>query len=342
MKGGYDVTVIAKNVPGDIDPYYASPFAGAQWMSFANEDEIRFQNWDKAGYYEFLRLAKEEPTSGIHEVKLDRYIEKNAIKDYKPPWVRYLVKNYKELTPENHRFPDPKIVGGFQFSTVTITTSHYLSFLYRKVIEHGGTIKRVNLSHINDANKFHASGAKPDLIVNATGLFARYLGGVEDKKMYPIKGQIVILTNSLSQQYVNETLSDSVLENEAFYIFPRKEGGCIVGGLYQALDPETYQDYDTTKVDPELTKRILARARKYVPELTDNTKFPGNKKELDVVTQYVAFRPGRKGGIRLEREDNIIHNYGAGGTGYQSSYGTAAEVVQLADDFIQKKKGAKL
>lgn len=305
--------------------------AGAQWMSFATQDEIAFQNWDKPAYHEFLRLAESEPTSGIQKVEINLYVTKEHSDKYVSPWFKHFVKDYRELTPENFKFPSSDLVKGHLFTTVTITTPHYLAYLQSEIIKLGGTVSRVNVSSLDEANKFHHSGKVPDLIVNASGYLAKYLA--HDDKMYPIKGQIVIIRNSCSRQYViEEGLNDAKYSAEPFYIFPRKEGGCIVGGIYEPVD-----NFDET-IDADLTNRILARAKKYVPELLDDTKFKSNKKELDVVTQYTAFRPARKGGIRVERQGKVIHNYGAGGTGYQSSYGTAENVVKLANQFTQRGK----
>ncbi|KAH3676318.1 hypothetical protein OGATHE_001501, partial [Ogataea polymorpha] len=51
-------------------------------------------------------------------------------------------------------------------------------------------------------------------------------------------------------------------KDESLYIFPRKEGGSIVGGTFI---PNQWSGV----VDPELAKRMIARAKKYLPELVD-------------------------------------------------------------------------
>lgn len=76
------------------------------------------------------------------------------------------------------------------------------------------------------------------------------------------------------------------------------------------------------------------------------------KGEIEVLDTYVGFRPGRKGGARVEIEEMggegdsgrggkgkgkakkiegvyVIHNYGHGSGGYQCSIGCAEEVVEL-------------
>ena len=51
---------------------------------------------------------------------------------------------------------------------------------------------------------------------------------------------------------------------------------------------------------------------------------------------FSGLRPSREGGARVERETLsngrlVIHNYGAGGTGFQAGYGMATEAVNLAN-----------
>jgi D-amino-acid oxidase len=53
-----------------------------------------------------------------------------------------------------------------------------------------------------------------------------------------------------------------------------------------------------------------------------------------------GLRPSRMGGARIERENLpgkgcVIHNYGAGGTGYQAGMGMAEDAIKLADYELQ-------
>ena len=49
----------------------------------------------------------------------------------------------------------------------------------------------------------------------------------------------------------------------------------------------------------------------------------------------------RKDGPRVEKEKIanvwVVHNYGHGGYGYQSSYGCAAEVERLIESILKEK-----
>ncbi len=70
--------------------------------------------------------------------------------------------------------------------------------------------------------------------------------------------------------------------------------------------------------------------------------------DTEVLAAFSGLRPSREGGARVEREDIscsnsvpghariVVHNYGAGGTGFQAGYGMALEAVQLSKDLLQE------
>ena len=79
------------------------------------------------------------------------------------------------------------------------------------------------------------------------------------------------------------------------------------------------------------TRSILSRTKAMLPAL-DST-------DTEILIALSGLRPSREGGARVEREDAslkdrghrgvIVHNYGAGGTGFQAGYGMAVEAVSL-------------
>lgn len=62
---------------------------------------------------------------------------------------------------------------------------------------------------------------------------------------------------------------------------------------------------------------------------------------MSVIRHGVGLRPMRKDGPRVEKEKIanvwVVHNYGHGGYGYQSSYGCAAEVERLIESILKEK-----
>lgn len=73
-----------------------------------------------------------------------------------------------------------------------------------------------------------------------------------------------------------------------------------------------------------------------------STELAGDK--VEVLAAFSGLRPSRDGGARVERSDvnvasgpgTIVHNYGAGGTGFQAGYGMAVDSVALVDDILQR------
>ena len=82
----------------------------------------------------------------------------------------------------------------------------------------------------------------------------------------------------------------------------------------------------------------MKRAVALCPALTNGQGI----EKLDVIRHGVGLRPGREGGTRIERENinglPIVHSYGHGGGGYQSSYGCAEDVVRLVDQAFGREK----
>jgi D-amino-acid oxidase len=212
------------------------------------------------------------------------------------------------------------------FTSVCINTAIYLPYLVSQCLTAGVSFKRAVFNHICDAVTSHSSGQKAQIVVNCTGLSAAKIGGVEDKTVIPARGQIVLVRNDPGAMYNISGCDDG--EDEASYIMMRAAaGGSVLGGSYQKgnWDPQP---------DPNLAMRIMRRAVNLCPQLTSGAGVEG----LDIIRHSVGLRPLRAAGARIEKEKIngvwVIHNYGHGGYGYQSSYGCSQEVVQLADELL--------
>lgn len=192
-------------------------------------------------------------------------------------------------------------------------------------LKNGVTFKRAVFPHVSDAAApgVHPDG-KVDVVVNCTGLMATKLGGVEDKTVVPARGQIVIVRNDAGKMLDVSGTDDG--DGEACYVMTRAAGGgTILGGCYQLGSWES-------QPDPNLAVRIMKRAVKMVPALTNGKGI----EHLDIIRHGVGLRPVREGGVRIakERIDGtwVVHNYGAGGAGYQCSYGCAQATVDLIEE----------
>ena len=79
------------------------------------------------------------------------------------------------------------------FTTVTIDPPAYLFYLLARFLARGGSIVRNSLQHISQVLEGALTPFKPDALVVCAGIGARSLGGVEDKDVFPIRGQTVLI-----------------------------------------------------------------------------------------------------------------------------------------------------
>lgn len=229
----------------------------------------------------------------------------------------------------------PGIDGGTSFTSVCINTALYLPWLASQCLKHGVVIRRGIATHIADAANFHHTGSPADLVVNCTGLSSLKLGGVEDTALYPARGQIVVVRNDPHVMASVSGTDDG--SDEATYVMHRAAGGgCVLGGCLQ-------KDNWESQVDPNLAIRIMKRCVELCPKLVPEGK---GVEALSIVRHGVGLRPMRMGGIRVERgvvkgpdgkAVSVVHNYGHGGYGYQTSYGAARAAERLVEEALGSK-----
>lgn len=138
------------------------------------------------------------------------------------PQFKYLPK---ESLPE-----DSKI--GISFTTFTIDVPIYLNYLCACFLSRGGTIVRGSVQHIDQvleggAELFKGSSRKPvapDAVVVCTGIGSRFLGGVEDKDVFPIRGQTLLVRAPWVKDMWVKMHSDGWWS----YIIPRKGGNVSI------------------------------------------------------------------------------------------------------------------
>lgn len=323
------VTVVAEHFPGDMAPTYTSPYAGADWHSFAAPGDTEQIEYDTAAWRQLWRLALLAEKTGRHDVigvtvRQARVMTAGGVCE--KPWFADLVKDYRELEAEELA---PGTSAGFQFTTIQLIPAVYLKYLQDQCTEQGVKFVHAHLDHIVEAEAHLDRSSRHQVVVNCTGLQARVLGGVEDSGVFPVRGQIMVVRNRVRTISTVEWGNDPEHPNEMFYIMPRPDGTSIIGGCMQP------HRFDTT-VDPAMSERIKQRARRFVPEIV-NPAYMGNPREIEVIREVAGLRPAREGGIRCEVDAgsvvspgvHLVHNYGAGGAGYQSSWGTAEKVVRL-------------
>ena len=200
---------------------------------------------------------------------------------------------------------------GVKYNTLAMNPLILLPWLKKKLDDRGVRFVRAEVSSFAEARKL--AGAK--VIVNASGVGAKNLAG--DEEVEPVRGQTMFVKTSFMELVMREG-------TEYTYIIPRMgSGGVVMGGIKSdRLDAE---------VDVELKSDILKR----VNRITN-----GAFQDLDLtsVTDILGFRPGRKSGLRVEREGDVVHAYGVEGAGYIYSFGVAERVREMIDGVIAVAK----
>jgi hypothetical protein len=152
------------------------------------------------------------------------------------------------------------------------------------------------------------------------------VGPEESAKLYPIRGQTVLVKGEAER---SRTYVGFAGDEDIAYVVPRPGSGTtIIGGCKQVGNWEE-------GVDEGLNERILEMT---VREGMAEGLRTGKDGGFEVVSYQVGWRPGRKGGPRVELEGNdggkvegiwLVHTYGHAGGGYQASVGSAERVVEI-------------
>ena len=245
------------------------------------------------------------------------------------PWYRRLFPDFREL--EAHELPGG-VHSGCAYTGLCVNTAVYLPWLVGQCRKQNVQLRRGTVVDIRELGSMHHSGQRADVVVNASGLGSRDLGGVADPAMAPIRGQIVLVENESEPMYNISGTDDG--PDEVSYLMTRAAGGgTVLGGTYQkgSWDPEP---------DPETERRIIRRCVAINPSLAKGKGVGA----VRVIRSGVGLRPWREGGVRVEADTGIfgdgtlvVHNYGHAGWGYQGSYGCAERAVELVRDFVDRK-----
>ncbi|KAJ5609948.1 hypothetical protein N7510_006667 [Penicillium lagena] len=339
------ITVLAKHMPGDYDIEYASPWAGANYIPYGiltGKEGSVHQQWEIATLAPLKELAEKHPEAGVHFLGTIIYNRTNDQHSAIGQLFSELVQPnpwYKDVVPDFKALPKDKLDQGINnaqtFTSVCINSPVYLSWLVGQCAKAGTVFKRATLKNITDAASEHHLGQKADVVINCTGLSSKFLNGVLDDKLYPARGQVVVVRNDPGLMSSVSGTDDG--DDEALYFMTRAlGGGTVLGGSYQKHNWDALPGLN-------LANRIMKRAIVSAPQLVQKGQ---GIEGLDIIRHGVGLRPLREGGPGVEKDNvggvNIAHNYSHGGFGYQASFGCAEAAVSLVKEVLRQKKGAKL
>ncbi|KAJ5627331.1 FAD dependent oxidoreductase superfamily [Penicillium herquei] len=318
LSKGFKVTVLAKHVPGDEDIFYASNWAGAMWAGEAKTSEER--RLLLATYGQLMRLARTEPDAAVHIVRIEeRFHENPLLEDPTSLWFSEFVEDFEIVDPKEIKSDDAFICS---YKLPVVDCPVHLQWLKSQVTSLGGEIKRQEVASLSE---IYATYPRSTVIVNASGLGARTLDGVNDTKCHPVRGQNVLVRSDQTSKLYYRTQGE-----QDTYIIPRPGSKLLVcGGVFQP-------GRDSPVVDAATAADEMRRTNLLAPHVVS--------KNPDIVASIIGIRPGREGGYRLEHETrqgsknkvHVLHAYGHGHNGYSMSYGTADALVAMVSDLHWK------
>ncbi|KAL3425239.1 d-amino acid oxidase [Phlyctema vagabunda] len=314
---GSSITIVAEHMPGDMSINYTSPWAGANFSAISGNDTNALR-WDRAGYLAMWKLVED----GSSEAK---YLKKTKSIEYfdmqpNPDKIESMKGYLKDLTIIPSDQLPTGVNFGISFTTITINApAHIRNIADLLTLPEYGSVRFLSrrLKSLDDA---WLSG-NTKIVFNCTGNAAKTL--VPDVKSYPTRGQVLLV----KAPKVEENIMRHGRNYET-YVIPRpgSNGKVILGGYMQ-------KGNSSADVYRSETESILKRTADLLPVL--------NEPETDLLAVVAGLRPSREGGARVDSESLsgnrlLVHNYGAGGTGYQAGMGMAADAIELAKEPLSR------
>ncbi|KDQ63019.1 hypothetical protein JAAARDRAFT_29013 [Jaapia argillacea MUCL 33604] len=326
----YKITVVARDLPDQhMDSQaWASPWAGANWSPIGDREDRRYK-WEAET---FKRLWDMIPTGLTMALPTKAFYGDEVSPE--SIWYQDIPRDFHFL-PKDDLPPNMKT--GVAFTTVSLAPQAYLPWLQSELKSKGVNFICKKIDSLEDALVFGGSGC---ILINATGLGARSLLGVEDLEMFPIRGQTILVhaPNLRESLEIASDLHPQTSTGDATYIIPRPGNTVLLGGTFQQGNWDVSLSMSTAG-------RILSQSCALAPVL----KSPDTR----ILAHNVGLRPARRGGARVEvewvefplkgelnirreaevkaeiRKVMVIHAYGFGPAGYQCSWGVAEEVQQM-------------
>jgi D-amino-acid oxidase len=313
------VVIVASELPTDASPTpdYASPWAGAHYRPIpGSTPQLRSEAALAKRTFEVMKqIAAEAPEAGVELMSGMEYLEApteanlalRSGEEYAGPGDGFRILGKEEL-PEG-------VEWGCEYGTYCVNVPVYCTWLLRRFLEHGGKVVRRKLESAESAfDETRQDGLSEVVtVVNCSGTNFGHDPAVEI-----IRGQTVLV----KQQY-GKTVTRQNRDGSWAFLIPRPcGGGTIVGGSKEVRDMEEAPRAETRE-------RLLQQAVKYFPGFVEG------EDAFEIVRDNVGRRPYREGGCRLESEvisdgrRQMIHAYGIGGRGYETSWAIAERVVEL-------------
>ncbi|OJK01579.1 hypothetical protein ASPACDRAFT_59260 [Aspergillus aculeatus ATCC 16872] len=319
------ILLLARDFPHTTSLNYTSPWAGAHYRPVpGTSPQHRREALQARRTYTHLKtLAATQPGAGVARCPAVEHLEQPPPEYLEPESIQAAYANvdgFRRLS--GHELPEG-VRWGVEYETVVINPPVYCQWMLEEFVLRGGEVREYTVGDVREAFFVGAGRQRKRrvrTVVNCSGL-----GLGADEKAF-----IIRVRNPCA---VTMTRQNS--DGSWSFCIPRPlGGGTIIGGTKQPHDWDPYPSPDTRA-------RILANAAKWFPFAE------GSEGKFDVIRDIVGRRPAREGGMRIEverleagdGERNVVHAYGAGGRGFEISWGVAEDVFKLMAEhgLVQQK-----
>jgi D-amino-acid oxidase len=293
LEEGFDVRVVARDLPGDT----TSAVAGAVWFPYRVAPNERTAPWAESSYRRFTELAESSDGAPVELVELTMLYPDPLAAE---PWWLAAVPGDRVRASTPAELPDG-YGDGRAVHVPCVTAPAYLDWLARRVADLGGRIEQAAVESLDDLPE--------PVVVDCAGADAGALTG--DTEIQPVRGQVAYVRSDRPLRF----MVDETGPNALAYVLPRRDV-VVLGGTAEEGDRELRPREHTTR-------SILERTRRLQPELADAT-YLGAAVGLRPARPAVRLDAGRLSDGRL-----VVHDYGHGGSGFTLSWGCADEVAAL-------------
>ena len=272
-----------------FSPDITSNRAAAFWFPYHIRSDSRGKQWCRESYDFYSSIN--DSASGISLKKIVKAIS-NKTENEDDSWIDFMPSGKVSLM-DRASLPEGYRKAYMAYVPL-IETQIFLPWLMKELKQSGVNFKQKKVTSLIQDEQNH-------YVINCTGLGSKEIQ--DDDDLYAVRGQVAILSP--------KEMDHIFLENEKpCYMVPRKDA-IIVGGTYE-------EHADIEKTDQPTLNILKENIFSIFPELRD-------QKEIG---SWAGLRPFRKV-IRLEKEGNVIHNYGHGGSGFTLAWGCANTVNDI-------------
>jgi D-amino-acid oxidase len=213
------------------------------------------------------------------------------------------------------------IRGGYVCKEYFVEMPEYIPQLYDAYLALGGELERRTVT----PDDLEALEGRP--IFNCSGYGSKDLFG--DESMKAVKGHILQVPYEGEEPLPFSYTYTPTDYTHYAYMYPRKHS-VLFGGSYLMGDIENGQWSGESPNQPMTIDNETIPERLY----TVNNDIMSQHIEInkDKIRAKHGFRPYRTDGIRIEKDGNVIHNYGHGGSGVSLSWWSVLKTVGHIED----------